>query len=58
MSYDIKLMDKLRDQLDWRGPNGKSQSVVTLTRDQGEFVYSVLLARAYRREKIHGTADA
>jgi hypothetical protein len=29
---------KLREQLDWRGPNGKAQGIVTLTRDQAEAI--------------------
>jgi len=29
---------KLRDQLDWRGPSGKAQGIVTLTRDQAEAI--------------------
>lgn len=56
MAYDTDVMNKLREQLDWRGPQGMTQKILTLTRDQGEFVYAVLLARAYRREK-NGTAD-
>jgi len=29
---------KLREQLDWRGPNGKPQGIVTLTRDQAQAI--------------------
>lgn len=29
---------KLRAQLDWRGPNGKAQGVLTLTRDEAEAI--------------------
>lgn len=60
MSFASEVMFRLRRQLDWLGPNNRPQSVITLDRSQAEFVYSVLLARAYRlREKEDdGTTDA
>lgn len=49
----LKSYDHLQEQLDWRGPNGKPQGIMTLPRDQAEAVFNVLdLLLTGRRDQI------
>lgn len=40
-----QALAKLREQLEWRGPNGKPQGILTLTREEAQALVGVDLLR-------------
>lgn len=38
MSLLAEARTSLREQLDWRGPNGRPQGILTLTREQAQVI--------------------
>lgn len=70
MSMLAEARAKLREQLDWRGPGGRPQGILTLTRAEAEAVLAgptepvavldeiARLATLFTKEQVESYADA
>ena len=47
-----EIVDKLREQLDWRTSDGRPQVIITLPREQAEAVCAALSARAGSKPEV------